>query len=112
MRFIGIDVHRDFCEIASHQAGVTQSIGRINTTREDLQALADSLGPDDWVALETTGNARRIAEILAVNAGGVMVADTRNLRGDHPCQAQERPGRRPQDRGAARGRDAPGRVAL
>lgn len=59
MRFIGIDVHRDFCEIASHQAGITQSIGRINTTREDRQALADSLGPDDWVALETTGNARR-----------------------------------------------------
>ena len=47
MRFIGIDVHRDFCEIASHQAGVTRSIGRINTTREDLKALADSLGPDD-----------------------------------------------------------------
>ena len=80
MRFIGIDVHRDFCEIASHQTGITQSIGRINTTHEDLQALADSLGPDDWVALETTGNARRIAEILAVNAAGVMVADTRNLR--------------------------------
>ena len=73
-RFIGIDVHRDFCEIAAHQAGATQSIGRINTAREDLKALADSLGPDDWVALETTGNARRIAEILAVNAGGVMVA--------------------------------------
>ena len=30
--------------------------------------------------METTGNARRIAEILAVKAGGVMVADTRNLR--------------------------------
>jgi hypothetical protein len=52
VRFIGIDVHRDFCEIASHQAGATRSIGRINTTREDLKALADSLGPDDWVALD------------------------------------------------------------
>lgn len=80
MRFIGIGVHRDFCEIAARQAGATQSIGRISTTREELKALADGLGPDDWVALETTGNARRIAEILAVNAGGVMVADGRNLR--------------------------------
>jgi hypothetical protein len=79
VRFIGIDVHRDFCEIATHQAGITQSIGQVQSNREHLQALADSLGVDDWVSLETTGNARRIAEILAVNAGGVMVADARDL---------------------------------
>jgi hypothetical protein len=38
-------VRRDFrCEIVAHQAAVTQSLERINTTREDLQALADRLG--------------------------------------------------------------------
>ena len=62
MRFIGIDVHRDFCEIASHQAGATQPIGRINTTREDLQALADSSDPTTgsrWRRPATRGGSRR-----------------------------------------------------
>ena len=45
MRFIGIDVHRNFCEIAVHQSGITQSIGRISANREELGALADSFGP-------------------------------------------------------------------
>ncbi len=80
MRFFGIDVHSDFCEVAVHEAGSTETVGQVKTRREDLEVLANSLGPDDWVALETTGNARRVAEILAANAGGVMIVDTRNLR--------------------------------
>lgn len=63
-----------------HQGGATRSIGQVKTNIEDLQVLAESLGPDDWVALETTGNARRIAQILERHAGGVMIVDTRNLR--------------------------------
>jgi hypothetical protein len=88
MRFIGMDVHRDFCEIAVHQSGITQSIGRINTNREELGALADSLGPEDWVAVETTGNARAITE------------------------AEERPRRRAQARRAPGCRDAARGLAL
>jgi hypothetical protein len=48
---IGIGVPCDFCEIAVHQPGVTQAIGQVKTDRDEPQALADSLGLDDWVAL-------------------------------------------------------------
>jgi transposase len=57
MRDIGLDVHRDFCEVAICEAGEIRSEGRIRTTPEDLELFAQSLGRDDRVALEVTGNA-------------------------------------------------------
>jgi hypothetical protein len=80
MRFIGLDVHRDFCEVAIHENGEVRSAGRVETSPEQLELFAESLGPDDRVALETTGNALRIARILERHVGGVLVADTRNVR--------------------------------
>src|ERR671918_651026 len=65
VRFLGLDVHRDFCEIAICEAGRVRSGGRVPTSPEGLQILADSLGPEDHVALEATGNARAIARLLA-----------------------------------------------
>ena len=55
MRAIGIDVHRDFCEVAISEGGQLRSAGRVPSTPEELELLAASLGPDDEVALETTG---------------------------------------------------------
>jgi transposase len=80
MRFIGLDVHRDFCDIAIYENGAMRSAGRVASSPEQLQLLAQSLGPDDQVALETTGNALNIARILEPHVGGVLVADTRNVR--------------------------------
>ena len=51
-RAIGLDVHRDFCEVAIAEGGVVRSAGRIKTTPEMLELFAQSLGPDDRVALE------------------------------------------------------------
>src|SRR5919106_1642495 len=65
VRFLGLDVHRDFCEIAICEAGRVRSGGRVPTSPEGLQILADSLGPEDHVALEATGNALAIARLLA-----------------------------------------------
>ena len=63
-RAIGLDVHRDFCEVAIAEAGVVRSTGRVETTPERLELFAGSLGPQDRVALEVTGNAWAIARII------------------------------------------------
>ena len=61
MRAIGLDVHRDFCEVAIAEAGKVRSAGRVATRPEALELFAQSLAADDVVALEaTTGNACEI----------------------------------------------------
>jgi hypothetical protein len=37
VRHIGLDVHRDFCEVAISEAGVVRSPGRIDTKPEVLE---------------------------------------------------------------------------
>jgi transposase len=80
MRSIALDVHRDFCEVAIKEGGVVRSAGRIKTTREQLELLAQSLAPDDQVALEATGPASAIAGILGPHVARVVVANTRRVR--------------------------------
>jgi transposase len=63
-RAIGLDVHRDFCEVAICEAGRVRSAGRIKTSPDALELFACSLGPEDRVALEVTGGAWEIAGIL------------------------------------------------
>jgi transposase len=63
-RSIGLDVHRDFCEVAIAEEGVVRSAGRVETTPQALELFAQSLGADDRVALEVTGGAWEIARIL------------------------------------------------
>jgi transposase len=72
-RAIGIDVERDFCEVAIVAAGRTLSVGRIATTPEALELFASSLASTDRVALEVTGNAGEIARILRPHVGAVVV---------------------------------------
>jgi transposase len=72
-RAIGLDVHRDFCEVAIAEDGVVRSAGRVETTPEALDLLAQSLGADDRVALEVTGGAWEIARILEPHVKGVIV---------------------------------------
>jgi transposase len=78
-RAIGVDVHRDFCEVAIVEEGALRSAGRIATTPEQLELFAHSLAPTDRVALEVTGSAWEIARILEPHVGRVVVvspADT------------------------------------
>jgi transposase len=78
-RAIGLDVHRDFCEVAIVEDGVLRSAGRIATTPEQLELFAGSLGREDRVALEVTGSAWEIARILGPHVARVVVvspADT------------------------------------
>ena len=72
-RAIGLDVHRDFCEVAICEAGRVRSAGRVPTTPERLGLFARSLGADDRVALEVTGAAWEIARILEPHVRRVVV---------------------------------------
>src|SRR3954452_15988148 len=93
VRSIGLDVHRDFCEVAIAEAGAARAAGRILTTPAALELFAQSLAPSDAVAVEATANA----------AGD---------RADH--RAARRAGRARQSQGGARevasGKDRQGRI--
>jgi len=79
VRSIGLDVHRDFCEVAVAEDGEIASSGRIDTTPAALELFAGSLAPSDQVALEVTGGAWEIARIIQPYVARVIVvspADT------------------------------------
>src|SRR5438093_369793 len=74
MRSIALDVHRDFCEVAIKDDSGLRLAGRTKSSPEELQLFAQSLAPDDQVALEATGPALQIARMEQV----------RSLRSDLP----------------------------
>ena len=73
MRSVALDVHLDFCEVAIVEDGEVRSAGRIETKPEQIELFAASLGPDDRVALEVTGNAWEIARIIEPHVAQVLV---------------------------------------
>jgi transposase len=79
MRSIGLDVHRDFCEVAIKDESGLRLAGRVRTSVQELELFAQSLAPDDQVALEATGPAQAIARILQAHVGRVVIANTRKL---------------------------------
>ena len=72
-REIGLDVHRDFCEVAIAQDGEVRSSGRVDTTPERLELFGASLQPRDRVALEVSGGAWEVARILERHVARVVV---------------------------------------
>ena len=72
-RAIGLDLHRDFCEIAICEDGVVRSAGRVSVTPEALEAFAASLEPTDRVAMEVSGGAWEVARILEGHVQRVVV---------------------------------------
>ena len=85
-RSIGLDVHRDFCEVAVADGGRARSAGRVVTSVEDLELFAASLAGDDRVVLEATGNALAIARLIEPHVGEVVLANARQLKAiSHAC---------------------------
>jgi len=72
-RSVGLDVHRDFCEVAIAEDGSVRSAGRVETSPERLELFARSLGADDRVALEVSGGAWEIARLLEPHVERVVV---------------------------------------
>jgi transposase len=72
-RAIGLDLHRDFCEVAICEDGVVRSAGRVKMDPEGIEALAASLEPTDRVAMEVSGGAWEVARILEPHVERVVV---------------------------------------
>jgi transposase len=80
VRGFGLDVHRDFCEVAIAENGEVRSAGRIATRLPALELFAGSLIEGDVVALEATSGTDRIVSVLQEHGIEVVVANTRKLR--------------------------------
>jgi transposase len=80
MRAFGLDVHRDFCEVAIAEEGKMRSAGRIPTRVASLELFAQSLVASDVVALEATTGADKIVSLLEAHGIRVVVANTRKLK--------------------------------
>jgi transposase len=72
-RFIGLDVHLDFIEIAICEEGTVFSAGRVASTPEGIKTLAESLLASDRVALEVTGSSWEIVKLLKAHVRKVVV---------------------------------------
>src|ERR687897_682792 len=79
-RCIGLDVHREFAQVAIWEAGGVRQVGQIQTTPEALRLFADSLAASDEVALEATGNTHAIARLLEGRVARVVVANPAKTR--------------------------------
>jgi transposase len=80
MRCIGLDVHRDFCEVAIAEHGRVRSAGRFSTDPASVEGWARELSTDDLVTLEATGNALAIARLIEPFAR-VILANPKAVKG-------------------------------
>ena len=72
-RAVGLDVHREFCEVAICENGEVRSAGRVPATPEGVNTLAESLLASDRVALEVSGSCWEVARILEPYVNRVVV---------------------------------------
>ena len=81
MRFFGIDVHLEFCEVAVAEGGKVSQAGRIASTPEAIREFARGLGGEDQVVLDASGSVMAIARILREsNVGRVIVSNAAQTR--------------------------------
>jgi transposase len=81
MRFVALDVHRDFCEVAIAEGGGIRLAGRVRTEPSKLDLFAQSLAAEDEVVLEATGNALAIARIIEPHVARVVLAHPKAVKG-------------------------------
>lgn len=79
-RCIGMDVHRDFCEVAVWEVGEVSQAPRVASRPEQLHEFALQLRATDRVAMEATGNALAIARIIGPHVAAVEIVNTRRLK--------------------------------
>jgi transposase len=80
MRFIGLDVHQGFCQVAIREDSKTRQAGRVATDRGALELFAGSLCGSDEVVMEATGPAMEIARIIGPHVARVVVANAQEVR--------------------------------
>jgi len=81
MRTIGLDVHREFAEVAIiGEDGVARAAGQVETTPEALRLFAQSLAATDEVAIEATVNTFAIARLLDEHVARVVISNPLRTR--------------------------------
>lgn len=88
MRGFGLDVHRDFCEVAIAEGSEIRSAGKVPTRVPALELFAESLVASDVVALEATSGAEKVTSVLQARGIRVIVANTRRLRSISQAKAK------------------------
>jgi transposase len=79
-RCIGLDAHREFAQIAVWEDGRVRQAGQIAMTAEALRVFADSLGPEDEVAIEATCNAHAMVRLIEPRVKRVVVCNPQKTR--------------------------------
>ncbi|HEV3278445.1 MAG TPA: IS110 family transposase [Terriglobia bacterium] len=70
-----MDIHRTFAEVVFWEEGKLRPAGRITMTRAGLEGFGRSLGKEDEVVIEATGNAMAVVRVLSPYVGRVIVAN-------------------------------------
>ncbi len=80
MRFIGLDVGRDFAHVAVVEgSGPARRLPRV-AMGDEFRLFAATLGPGDTVALEASTNTWALAEMLGRSVGRVVVSNPLRTR--------------------------------
>lgn len=80
MRFIGLDIGRDFAHVAVvEDSGTARRLPRL-VMGDEFKAFAATLGPDDTVALEASTNTWALVDLLRAHAGRVVVSNPLRTR--------------------------------
>jgi transposase len=80
VRYVGMDIHREFAQLAVVEDGLVRDEGRIGVTPEALRTWAAGLRDDDQVALEATGNSDAVATMLTPLVARVVVSNPSKTR--------------------------------
>jgi transposase len=79
-RCIGLDVHRDFAQVAVWEDGRVRHAGQVAITGEALAVFVDSLGGEDEVAIEATCNTHALVRAIAPRVARVVVSNPMKTR--------------------------------
>jgi transposase len=79
-RCIGLDVHREFAQVAIWEDGTIRHAGQVEICGEVLRVFAESLGPEDEVAIEATCNTHAIVRALEPRVARVVVSNPMKTR--------------------------------
>ena len=79
-RCIGMDVHREFAQIAVWENARVRQAGQVGLTAEALRVFCDSLGPEDEVAIEATCNTHAIVRLIKPHVARVVVSNPQKTR--------------------------------
>jgi transposase len=74
-RVIGMDIHQTFAEVVFWEEGKLRPAGRVSMTQAGLEAFGRSLGKEDEVVIEATGNAMAVVRVLSPYVRRVIVAN-------------------------------------